>query len=39
MTNEQTLQMGLMWVLAGLGGTPRADDKLPVALNVGARTN
>jgi hypothetical protein len=42
MTNEQTLQMGLMWVLAGLGGTPRAtraEDKLPVALNVGARTN
>lgn len=39
MTNEQTLQMGLMWVLAGLGGTPRADDTLPVGLNVGAQTN
>jgi hypothetical protein len=39
MTDEPTLQMGLMWVQAGLGGTRRADDKLPVALNVGARTN
>ncbi len=39
MTNEQTLQMRPMWVLAGRGGTPRADDKPPVVLNVGARTN